>query len=345
MSTTPKTRVLIVGVGSIGERHLRCFLQTGRVAASFCEPNDELRKRIAETYDVESAFASLDDAIADPAGAPDLAVICTPAQLHIPMANQLADAGVNLLIEKPLSTTFDGIERLMETVKAKGLFASIAYVYRSHPLVQSMRAMIASGEYGKPLSLSVVGGQHFPTFRPAYREIYYTRHETGGGCIQDGVTHLINAGEWLCGPISRLACDAKHVALEGVDVEDMAHIITRQQYTGPEGFSEVVGSYAQTQFQAINENLITVICEKASLRIDVSRGKLLICSDTKGDWIIHEAVTLERDTLFVRQANFTLAALLQKTQPLCSLAEAHQTLKVNLTALQAAAEAKWMDIT
>ena len=41
-------RVLIVGVGSIGERHLRCFRATGRAEVSFVEINDELRRSVVE---------------------------------------------------------------------------------------------------------------------------------------------------------------------------------------------------------------------------------------------------------------------------------------------------------
>src|SRR5437879_1529660 len=102
-------RVLIIGVGSIGERHLRCFRSTGRAEVSFVEINAELRQMVAERYRVRSAYAELETALAD---RPDMAVIATPAPLHIPIAIRLAEAGIHLLIEKPLSTNLDGVERL-----------------------------------------------------------------------------------------------------------------------------------------------------------------------------------------------------------------------------------------
>ena len=57
----------IVGVGSIGERHLRCFQATGRAEASFVEINPALRATIAERYHVPG-FADLDAALAAGAG-------------------------------------------------------------------------------------------------------------------------------------------------------------------------------------------------------------------------------------------------------------------------------------
>jgi predicted dehydrogenase len=56
-----------------------------------------------------------------------------------------------------------------------------------------------------------------------------SKHETGGGAIQDALTHQINLGEWLVGPVTRLVCDAEHLALPGVQVEDTAHVLARQR--------------------------------------------------------------------------------------------------------------------
>ena len=55
-----KHRVLVIGVGSIGERHLRCFLNTGRVDAEFVEVNETLRETIAGRYPAAQAHATLD---------------------------------------------------------------------------------------------------------------------------------------------------------------------------------------------------------------------------------------------------------------------------------------------
>ena len=113
-------RVLVVGVGSIGERHVRCFGRTDRCDVSICEINESLRQTIADRYAIGSAFGNLDDALNDPS---DAAVICVPAHLHIRLATKLAEAGVHLLIEKPLSTSFEGIDRLFSLVQEKNLTA------------------------------------------------------------------------------------------------------------------------------------------------------------------------------------------------------------------------------
>src|SRR5687767_7016223 len=101
-------RILVIGAGSIGERHVRCFSATGRADVTVVEPNEGLRMTISARYGV-SALADLDTALGDQHHA---AVVATPAPLHVPIASRLAAAGLHLLIEKPLSLTTDGVDEL-----------------------------------------------------------------------------------------------------------------------------------------------------------------------------------------------------------------------------------------
>src|SRR5688572_14526750 len=97
---SPSKQILVIGVGSIGERHVRCFQRTCRASVSIVETNPELRHSVQSRYGIEAAFDSLDAALANSF---DAAVICTPANLHVPQAIQCARRGIHLLIEKPLS--------------------------------------------------------------------------------------------------------------------------------------------------------------------------------------------------------------------------------------------------
>ena len=332
MSGQPKHRVLVVGVGSIGERHLRCFQQTGRCELSFAEVNDALRQTIAARYGVRG-YAGLDEAIGDP---PSVAVVCTPAHLHISIATRLAEAGIHLLIEKPLSTSLDGIEQLQDVVEKRRVACCVAYVYRAHPVLAEMRDAILSGRFGRPLELVAISGQHFPTYRPAYREIYYKDRSTGGGAIQDALTHVMNAGEWLVGPLTRLVADAAHQRLEGVAVEDTVHVIARH--------GDVLASYTLNQHQAPNENTITVVCESGTVRFEGHECRWRWMTNPGEAWHDEQHAPLERDALFVAQANHFLDAVEGKRPVACSLNEGLQTLRVNLAALASTDGGGWQSI-
>ncbi len=254
-------KVLVIGVGSIGERHVRCFQDTGRADVSLLEIDEELARTVAERYGV-SAHADLDSALATGVEA---AVVATPAPSHVPLATRLVGAGLHVLIEKPLGTTLDGIEQLRQAVVERGVVAAVGYVYRLHPALAAMRQAICEGRFGRPIELVAVSGQHFPTYRPAYRTIYYADRASGGGAIQDALTHLVNAGEWLLGPMDRLVVDARHQLLEDVDVEDTVHVLARH---GP-----ALASYALNQYQAPNEATLTVVCQRGTARFESHRQR------------------------------------------------------------------------
>lgn len=329
----PRHKVLILGVGSIGERHLRCFQATKRAECSLVEIDETLRQNVAQRYGVRHAFADLDAALAE---RPDVAVIAVPAPLHVPFSLRLAEAGVHLLIEKPLGTTLDGIDRLRQIVQERRLTAATAYVYRCNPLLAAMRQAIVSGRFGAPVEVTAVCGQHFPTYRPAYRNIYYADRTTGGGAIQDALTHVLNAGEWLVGPVTRLVADAAHQILEDVTVEDTAHVLTRH--------GSVLGCYSLNQHQAPNEIILTVACERGTARFESHENRWRWMIAPGDDWHDERPPLLERDALFVAQANALLDAVEGKAPPPCSLDDGVQTLLVNLAALASVEHGVWQAI-
>jgi predicted dehydrogenase len=325
--------ILIVGAGSIGERHLRCFAATGRAELSVCELNASLRETVAARYSVARAFGDFKEAIG---ARPNAVVICTPAHLHIPIAMAAARMGADLLIEKPLSTTLEGIEALREECARQGLIAAVAYVYRAHPALAAMREAILSGRFGEPVQVVAACGQNFPLYRPGYREIYYKDRATGGGAVQDALTHVINAGEWLAGGVDRLVADADHQVLEGVAVEDTVHVITRH--------GRVMGCFSLNQHQAPNETTITVVCQRGTARFEIHENRWRWMTEAGGAWHDEIGAPLERDALFTRQAAAFLDALEDRRPPLCTLEEAEQTLRVNLAILASAEKRDWQTI-
>ncbi|MCC6124634.1 MAG: Gfo/Idh/MocA family oxidoreductase [Pirellulales bacterium] len=325
--------ILVIGVGSIGQRHLRCFQSTGRARVSFCEIDPRLRRRIAQEYRIDRHYADLETALAD---RQDAAVVATPAPLHVPIALRLAEAGLHILLEKPLSTSLEGIDKLRSVVRERNLAAAVAYVYRANPVLQAMKAAVDSGRFGKPVEVVAVCGQHFPTYRPAYRDTYYRDRATGGGALQDALTHVLNAAEWLAGPIDRLAADAAHQVLEGVAVEDTVHVLARH--------GRVLGSYSLNQHQAPNEITMTVVCDRGTARFEHHRHRWRWMIRPEEPWRDEPQEPLPRDALFLNQAHAFLDVLEGRAVPLCSLEDGIQTLRVNLAALAAVEQGNWQKV-
>ncbi|WP_395748944.1 Gfo/Idh/MocA family protein [Prosthecobacter sp.] len=326
--------ILIIGCGSIGERHLRCFRNTGRCVVAACDTNPKLLEAMEKGYGV-AVFRSLDEALEK--GRYDAAVICTPAHLHLPIALKLLPLGLHLFIEKPLAIDTALVPEVRAAMAKAEARVAVAYVYHLMPWISGAREYLLKGELGKVLHVSSSSGQHFPTYRPAYRDIYYAKHEQGGGAIQDALTHIVNAVEWLIGPCTRVYCDAAHQALEGVTVEDTVNVSARH--------GEVLVSYALTQFQAPNENTLLIHCEHGSVKIEIHERRWGFMKHGEAGWTWDVTPPLERDELFTAQASAFMDEMEGMATPLATFEEAVQTLKFNQAALRSAASGQAVEIS
>lgn len=324
-------RILIVGAGSIGHRHLRCFRQTGRCQVAFVDPRESIREELSQRYADVPSYGSLDEARNDYFNS---AVIATPAPLHVPQSLQLLEAGLHLLIEKPLCLNLEEARQLEDFASTTSQTVNVAYVYRANPLISRMREAIQHGSYGRPVELIAYCGQHFPTYRPAYRDTYYREHESGGGAIQDALTHVFNAAQWLVGDMEKIVVDADRKILDGVEVEDTVHAIARHE-------NGIMATYTLNQHQPANELTITVVCEKGVVRLENHKQRWRTMSTPDGPWTDHQLPPFERDELFTRQANLFLDAVEGKSLPLCPLNEGIATLQANIAAISSWREATW----
>lgn len=325
-------RILIAGCGSIGERHLRTFLATGRAAVTACDPVAAVRARMEERYGVTS-IADWKTALADPQVTG--VVIATPAPLHVPTAIQVLENGRHVLIEKPLALDLTNTGRLIEARDTSAKFAAVAYIHHCQPALQAARAFLQSGRFGPVRHASIAAGQDFPAARPAYREIYYREHAQGGGAIQDALTHMANCVEWVLGPTERVFCDASHQVLEGVEVEDTVSVAARN--------GGALVTYALNQFQAPNETRLDFHAEGGSVRVELHAQRWGTLARGAPDWTWHATPVPDRDQLFVAQANAFLDGCEGRANPLCSVEEGIQTLHFNLAALRSWREGRPLD--
>lgn len=281
--------------------------------------------RIRQTYQAETTTdwkGSLET------GRYDVAVICTPASLHVDMAIHALDCGVNVLIEKPLSQSLSRIDELVAARDRSGRQVAVAYVYHTFPVLTQVREFVQSGGCGPIVEAVVSAGQAFHRLRPAYAKTYYRDRKTGGGAIQDALTHLANWMESVLGPTQSLLCDCAHLALPEVTVEDTVHLSARH--------AAALCNYSLNQFQGPNETYIQLNAADCSVRIELHRQRWGTFKASSTEWEWRTLPPVERDGHFIAQARAFLDQVEGGRAPLCSLESAIQTLRFNLAALASA---------
>jgi predicted dehydrogenase len=290
-----------------------------------CDTNPELLQRVADNYKVQ---AVPDWEVALSARAPTAVVVCTPAPHHVPATRAALSAGCHVLIEKPLSHSLEGTTELIAARNRSGQQVAVAYVYRVFPILLRAHAHLRDVTTDAIQQVVVHSGQPFHRLRKGYATTYYRDHRTGGGAIQDALTHSANWVESIIGPTDSVICDCAHLVLPDVEVEDTVHLAARH--------GRVLVSYMLNQFQAPDETTIQLNTARESVRIELHRQRWGFFREGDTDWTWEETPVANRDVHFITQANAFLDQIEGQPPRLCSLEEAVQTLKFNLAALASA---------
>jgi predicted dehydrogenase len=230
-------RILIAGLGAIGQRHARNLralyggelellaLRRRRLPHVVTESLQRDDSRNVETELEATVFEDLDAALA---ARPDGVFVCTPSSQHLEIAQRAADAGCHLFVEKPVSHTLDGVERLRATVASKGLIAVVGCQWRYHPCVRWLRDLLQAGTLGRLVRAEIHYAENLPDWHPYedYRSSYAARAELGGGVVLTQI-HDYDLAWWLFGPCRRVAAIGGRWSQLDIDVEDTvdAHLV------------------------------------------------------------------------------------------------------------------------
>jgi len=213
-------RILIVGLGSIGERHARLVRQVNpqaKIAAL-----RRLGSQIREEGLVDEVYYAVDDVVRQ--FAPKVAIVANPASLHLEVAMALAQAGVHLLVEKPLAPSQVGIKELVEVCLQRKLTLAVGYNLRFSVSLREFRSQIS--RVGQLCSVRAEVGQYLPSWRPGadYRAGVSASRALGGGALLE-LSHELDYLRWVFGDaIWVSACVGRQSTLE-IDVEDTAHMV------------------------------------------------------------------------------------------------------------------------
>lgn len=319
-------RILVIGTGSIGRRHLRALASLDGIEVSIAEPVEAMRQRVAADRGVIAAYPDYRDA---DLSSLDAAVICAPAHLHVSMATDLLASGTHVLIEKPLAVKSDGIDALKRVRDEQGLVASVAFTLRSDPVVRELRERVQSGEFGKVHALHFYGGHFWPDHREDYPPAYAMRRDTGGGIFPDMLVHWVNLLEWTFGPPGDVSAHHDRRVLTEIGTEDSGFATFRFP-GGP------VAQLGMCLFQRDSVQEWHIIAERGTYRIGLDTPHLDVYDGARGEWTQGRARRGDQDDTFLEQTEHFLDCIEGRDTPRCSLEEGEQTLRTILATLESA---------
>ena len=323
-------KFLIVGLGSIGRRHLRHLVALGQIDITLCRtgrstlPDDELAEYPIET-ELSAALAHKPDAV----------IVSNPTSMHIETALPAAKAGCHILIEKPIAHDLGGVADLKAAVKENDVRVLVGFQFRYHPGLQKLKEVIENGEVGHPISVRTHWGEYLPDWHPweDFRESYAARKDLGGGVILT-LTHPLDYLRWLFGEVDSLWAFKGQMSDLALEVEDVGEI-------GLKFSNGVIGSLHLNYNQRPPRHQVEVVCTQGTIRWDQAGDGLDVYSTETQAWKQYPLPEgFERDDLFAAQMAHFLEVVTGKAEPACSLHDGVRALELALAAHQSAEEEK-----
>ncbi|MCU1284149.1 MAG: oxidoreductase [Acidobacteriales bacterium] len=144
MTSTEKTRIAVIGVGAFGRNHARVYSEMQKQGepvelAAVCDANPERAAELAMEFKTQ-AFTSLDQLIAK--GKITAASVAVPTVHHLNVARTLMEAGIDVLIEKPVATSLPEADELIRLAKQKSRVAMVGHLERFNPAVRATMPLI-----------------------------------------------------------------------------------------------------------------------------------------------------------------------------------------------------------
>ena len=347
----PKTRIAVAGAGTIGQAHIGAALASSTVMLSALVDPSPHAAAVAAKAGLP-LYASLEEMLAR--DRPDGVVLATPNQLHLPQALVCINAGLGVLLEKPITPTVAEAETLVKAAASGKAKLLIGHHRAYSPIMAKAREVVQSGKLGK--LVSVLGSALF--FKP---DEYFAdapwRREIGAGPILLNMIHEVHNLRMLCGDIVAVQAFASH-ATRGFPVEDTVAINLRfaNGMLGTFLLSDTAAcarSWEQTSRENKaypsyeDEDCYVITGTNGSLSVPTMRLKTYPRPQDRSWWKPFEVgvVGMERDDPIQRQMEHFGAVVRGEVEPIVSARDGLANLRITEAIARAAKTGQIIETT
>lgn len=298
-------RVGVIGVGSIGQHHVRVYTEMeGVELVGIADINKERVEELARFYKTR-AYTSFQDLLDEKL---DAASIAVPTTFHKEVALSAVQRGVSVLIEKPIADTIENAEEIIKVSRKNKVKLMIGHIERFNPAVARLKELISNGELGDVISISA---RRVGPYNPRIRDV---------GIIIDLATHDIDIMCYLLGErvkeVYALAGNVLH------DYED--HAIIALKFGS--GRSGVIETNWLTPHKV---RRLTVVGSKGIAEVDYLEANLRIFTK---EWIKEEK--LEKEEPLKLELQHFIESVQQGKEPKVSGEDGNQVLKIAFAAME-----------
>lgn len=344
-------KALFVGLGSIGQRHLRNLksllpeveilaYRTSKNVPFLDEENNPCKNiDLTKFYRIKE-FKCLKKALEQK---PDMVFITNPTRFHSYSSIEALKIGSFVFIEKPLSSDLESaLEIINLEDKLKKKLCMVGFQYRYHPALIKLKELLETNILGKIINGQIVNGEYLPNWHPYedYRISYASQEKLGGGAILTQI-HDFDYSIFLFGmPKSVFSMGGKLSSLD-IDVEDSVTISTMFNYQN----SPLVININLDYISWPSRRYIKLFGEDGSLECDLNKNNIEVKKRSTNEFFKYDFSSTTRNDIFMKELKNFIAFVEGKEKPLVDLNEGIKSLKFALAAKNSLKKRKLINIS
>lgn len=210
----------IVGVGSMGQAHLRGLKEIAHAKiAAVCDWDAELARSAAEPLEC-AVYTDGGKMIAD--ADIEALYVCVPPHTHEDLEIRAAERGLHMFVEKPVNLYMPEAVSAAEAIRKAGVLTQVGYQLRYLPYFRQLKELLAD---------KVVGTANVCRWGGAPGKAWWRRYDHGGGQLVEMTTHQVDMLRWVMGEVDSVSASYSFERLfkweAGITVPDSQTVLMR----------------------------------------------------------------------------------------------------------------------
>lgn len=317
-------KIVIIGLGSIGKRHLANIMSLGYEDVTLIRSSG---KPLID-HDKLEVFNTIEEGCRKYRF--EVAVIATPTANHLKTLQVLISNNVNnIYIEKPISNDYSQCIGILKEIEAKKINVTVGYDLHFDPGLLKIEKLLSKGSIGRVVSFISEVGQFLPDWRPTvdYRKSMSARKIDGGGVMLD-LVHEFDYIEWLLGPIVSIVGMHDKLSNLEIETEDISVNILKAK-------SGVIGTLHLDYLQKELTRKFKIIGENGIIVWDYSKAILNWKINNNEKWDYFDYSSFSRNDRFIKIMQLFLESSYEsRDKRLTTFSDALKSLKMVTVAKQ-----------
>ncbi len=308
----------IIGAGTWGEGHAAVYQDHPNAeAVAVCDLNEVRAKALAEKFAISNVYTDYKRMLAE--CDIDAVAVVTPDFLHAQIVIDCANAGKDMIIEKPLATTKEDVFAMMEAIERNGVRAMVDLHNRWNPPFNAVKQLVDTGSYGKAISA------HFRLNDCVWVATDMLKWVAKSSILWFLGSHSLDTMIWIMGERPKTVYAVKHVGkLQSLGIQAPDSYMST--FTFPSGtIAQMENSWVTPNGNTnVNDFKFNLLCEHGKFDVDASSHNLL--QVTNEEKMITQDI-LVQNKIFGKCAGFAYESIRSFIDKLVSGEEFHVTLK------------------